>query len=190
MTLRVLTSGQELAQHHLVPVDTFGKVRGGLRCGVLSPRYAGTLSEFCDNFVCGADDAAVLLAQVAEAIEYLHSVGLIHCDVKPSNVFLDNSRNSFLGDFGSLRHLDDTIESYTPAFRIADFWGVLGAKATKQHDWGSFVILGLVLLRKLHLSTSSPTLIEVAPVIDALRDDTSAACVILVKCWDEKVYLA
>lgn len=44
-----------------------------------------------------------IIAQVAMAVEQLHSNGLVHRDIKPDNVFLTGRGHAKLGDFG--RHL-------------------------------------------------------------------------------------
>ena len=41
-----------------------------------------------------------IVSQVGEALNYAHSRGLVHRDVKPNNVLIDESGNSQLTDFG------------------------------------------------------------------------------------------
>ncbi|KAI5064100.1 hypothetical protein GOP47_0020770 [Adiantum capillus-veneris] len=43
---------------------------------------------------------AKICLQLANALGYLHKLGILHRDVKPANIFLDSEMNAYLGDFG------------------------------------------------------------------------------------------
>ena len=41
------------------------------------------------------------------AIEYVHNRGVIHCDIKPNNILIDDNNNAILTDFGSALYLNN-----------------------------------------------------------------------------------
>jgi tRNA A-37 threonylcarbamoyl transferase component Bud32 len=69
-----------------------------------------------------------IITQLASALEHMHRQGIIHRDVKPSNVMLDESGHVTLMDFGSAREL-------TPETRrtlSGEMLGTLGYMAPEQ----------------------------------------------------------
>jgi class 3 adenylate cyclase len=60
----------------------------------------GTLRLALDRGAWHVEPALRLLEQVAGALEYAHRQGVVHRDLRPANILLDNSGNAILGDFG------------------------------------------------------------------------------------------
>jgi formylglycine-generating enzyme required for sulfatase activity len=91
----------------IVPVHDVGRTPDGL-CYVVSKFVAGQdlQARLRQTRPSGAE-AAALVAQVAEALHHAHRRGLVHRDVKPANILLDEQGRPVVADFGlALREVD------------------------------------------------------------------------------------
>jgi Protein kinase domain len=60
----------------------------------------GSLSQRIKRGRLAPAECARILKDVADALDYAHAAGVIHRDVKPQNVLLDDSGRVYLADFG------------------------------------------------------------------------------------------
>ena len=62
-----------------------------------------TLEQFAQQHRSGPREAARLIAELAGAVAYLHAQGIVHQDIKPRNVLIDERGRPRLIDFGLAR---------------------------------------------------------------------------------------
>ena len=97
----------ELHHPHILPLIEFGDEQGILYL-VMPFIEGGTLSSYLRRSLPDFNDVATIFLQLLDAVEYAHEQGLIHRDIKSSNVLLEVRRDSppyvYLADFGLVRY--------------------------------------------------------------------------------------
>ena len=85
-------------------IDREGSVRRFLSMELV--RGARTLAQWRAESARTPRECVAMLAQVCDAVAYAHGRGVIHCDLKPGNILVDDGGRPVVIDFGISRILD------------------------------------------------------------------------------------
>jgi hypothetical protein len=95
----------QLQHPHILPVFDFGEFDEYTYL-VMPFVKSGTLTDELKGEPFPIERIDKVIAQIGGALDYAHERGLIHRDVKPSNVLIDESGNYLLSDFGLAKILE------------------------------------------------------------------------------------
>ena len=156
-----------LEHAHIVPVYDYGS-QGGIHYVVMRLLTGGSLS---DRLNLHNEQALTLpsLAEVSEvvtrlgsALDYAHSRGVIHRDIKASNVMFDEQGSPFLVDFGIAKLMGATssltgtgIAMGTPSYMAPEQWrGESVTPKTDQYALG--VLLYMMVTGRMPFEAPTP----------------------------------
>jgi serine/threonine protein kinase len=133
---------------NILPVYDSGQ-EGELSYLVMRYVEGGTLQEMLGKPM-PLERVVEIITQVGGALEYAHQEGIIHRDVKPSNVLMDKGEWAFLSDFGLAKMVETSVQLTktgalgTPAYMAPELGK--GEPADERSDIYS---LGIVLYEML-----------------------------------------
>lgn len=105
-----------LKHRGIVSLYDTGTTEDGI-CFLITEFIEGrTLEDLLQKGPIDARTAAALVAEVADALQYAHQHGVVHRDVKPSNILIDEQGTPHITDFGLAKR--DTGETMTSDGRV------------------------------------------------------------------------
>ncbi len=106
-----LAACAELTHRHIAKVHDLGEVEEGIF--IATEWRSGTdLRRFMDDHQdLPLGQKLAVIAQVAEGLSFAHSRGIAHGNLKPSNIFVDPSRDVSILDFGNAKWLAALLDA-------------------------------------------------------------------------------
>jgi serine/threonine protein kinase len=104
---READAAARLNNPHVIPIHNYGEIDGRL---YVDMRFVEghDLHEVLAGGPLEPGRAVRIIEQVARALQAAHRIGLLHRDVKPSNILLDEDDFAYLIDFGIARTAEET----------------------------------------------------------------------------------
>ena len=159
----------------IVPVYDVGEEDDGRQYFVM--RYMGgdSLSDWIKKGALSLQDTAIIIERLASALDYAHSKGIVHRDIKPDNVLFDETNHPYLTDFGIAKLTESAVSATgggtmgTPAYVSPE--QAQGAKVDSRADiYGMGVMLYEMLTGKKPYDADSPMSVAVRHITEPIPD--------------------
>jgi len=91
---------------NILPIYEVSESEDGLPFFSMKFAEKGSLQENAPSLQNAPSKCVQLMAKVARAVEYAHSRGVLHRDIKPGNILLNDRGEPLISDFGLAKLLD------------------------------------------------------------------------------------
>src|SRR4030095_6322889 len=103
---REAEAAAKLDHPNILPIYEVGESEDGLPFFSMKYATGGSLSENVASLRDEPRKCVQLMAKVARAVDYAHTRGVLHRDLKPGNILLNDQGEPLVGDFGLAKLLD------------------------------------------------------------------------------------
>ncbi|WP_157529687.1 serine/threonine-protein kinase, partial [Nocardia sp. NRRL S-836] len=121
-----------LREPHVIPIHAYGEIDGRLYLDMRLVEGAD-LSDLVHGTTIEPARAVRIVEQVASALDAAHADGLVHRDVKPSNILVTSGDFVYLVDFGIARSVSPSATGLTASGSVV---GTLDYMAPERFESG------------------------------------------------------
>ncbi|PYJ69306.1 MAG: hypothetical protein DME76_09435 [Verrucomicrobia bacterium] len=95
---------------NILPIHDVGESEDGLPYFSMKYATGGSLGAAAPKLRSNARECVQVMAKVARAIAYAHGKGVLHRDLQPGNILLDENGEPMVSDFGLAKWLNETSD--------------------------------------------------------------------------------
>jgi tetratricopeptide (TPR) repeat protein/TolB-like protein len=107
---REAQAAASLDHPNILPIYEVSESEDGLPFFSMKFAPGGTLQQVAPALRNEARQCVAIVAKIARAVQYAHSRGILHRDLKPGNILLDGRGEPLVSDFGLAKWLDTASE--------------------------------------------------------------------------------
>ena len=107
---REAQAAASLDHPNILPIYEVSESEDGLPFFSMKFAPGGTLQQVAPALRNEPRQCVALVAKIARAVQYAHSRGILHRDLKPGNILLDGRGEPLVSDFGLAKWLDTTSD--------------------------------------------------------------------------------
>jgi serine/threonine protein kinase/tetratricopeptide (TPR) repeat protein len=107
---REAQAAASLDHPNILPIYEVSESEDGLPFFSMKFAPGGTLQQVAPALRSEPRQCVALVAKIARAVQYAHSRGILHRDLKPGNILLDGRGEPLVSDFGLAKWLDTTSD--------------------------------------------------------------------------------
>ena len=128
---REAEAAAQLNNPHVIPIHNYGEIDGRL---YVDMRLVDDrdLNEVLAGGPLEPKRSVLIIEHVAKALYAAHRIGLVHRDMKPSNILLDEDDFAYLIDFGIARGADQT--GLTSTGGVIGTWHYMAPERLAAHE--------------------------------------------------------